>query len=243
MKHIIFFTSFFLSLFSITTAFAQTWTNESELGIVSSQGNTTASSYLLKQTTSSTQDKLTEKIKGNYFKNTATDNTTGTETNFERWDAMVRLDYQLSDPLGIFVAQGAESDKASGIYRRYNSDVGSKYYFLKREDAYLLGELGYRYTHEEYTESGSDEFNFIRAYLETEKKWTPTFSTKLWVEYLPNLDRGTDYHVNGEASVNAAINNVFSIKTAYLAKYTNEPPPPAIHRTDSLFSTSLIAKF
>jgi len=63
----------------------------------------------------------------------------------------------------------------------------------------------------------------------------------LWVEYLPNLDESEDYSLNGEASINAAIDNTFSVKTAYLVKYDNVPA--AEYRTDSLFSTSLIAKF
>ncbi|MES2769216.1 MAG: DUF481 domain-containing protein [Bdellovibrionota bacterium] len=217
------------------------WKAEAEAGIVSSNGNTRSSSYLIKNITSYKFDAYLAKLNGSYLSNESRDNATNTTTSYEKWDVGLRIERDLSEKLGIFLGQNIESDKKAGIDRRFNSDLGAKYYVAKKEDYYTFTELGYRYTTEEYITGVDKNFDFIRAYIESEKKWTPTFSSKLWVEYLPNLDETDDYNVNGEASINASLDSTFSIKTAYLVKYDNMPA--AAHKTDSLFSTALIAKF
>lgn len=214
---------------------------DAEAGLVSSNGNTRSESYLTKGNLSYELDAYLVKVLGTYLRNKSRDNATNAITENEKWDIGLRLEREVSDRLSVYLGQNMESDKLAGIDRRYNSDAGLKYMIAKAEGYYTFAEAGYRYTTEEYLDGTDENFNFLRAYLETEKKWTPTFSSKMWVEYLPNLDKSEDYNVNAEASVNAALDSRFSIKTAYLVKYDNMPA--ALHKTDSLFSTSLIAKF
>ncbi len=212
-----------------------------EAGLVSANGNTRSESYLTKGNLSYKLDAYLVKVLGTYLRNKSRDNDTNTITENEKWDIGLRLERAISTRLSVYLGQNMESDKLAGIDRRYNSDAGLKYILAQSEGYYTLAEAGYRYTTEEYLDGTDENFNFLRAYLETEKKWTPTLSTKAWAEYLPNMDKSEDYNVNAEASVNAAIDSRFSIKTAYLVKYDNMPA--AIHKTDTLFSTSLIAKF
>lgn len=214
---------------------------EAEVGIVSSEGNTKSSSYLAKNNTSYKFETFLAKFNASYLSNESTDNATDVTTSYEKWDLGLRLEKELTEKISAYIGQNMESDKKAGIDRRYNTDIGGKYQIVKHETYYTFAELGYRMTKEEYVGGADEDFDFLRAYIESEKKWTPTFSSKLWVEYLPNLDESEDYNVNGEASINAALDNVFSIKTAYLVKYDNMPA--AEYKTDSLFSTSLIAKF
>ena len=226
-----------------TTPEAKPYAVEAEAGIVSSNGNTRSESYLLKNITSYKLDAYLAKLSGSYLRNKTRDDVNSTTSDFEKWDLGLRLERELSERFSIYLGQSMEGDRKSGIERRYNSDIGGKYFIAKKEGYYTFAELGYRYTTEQYADTtlADKNFDYIRAYIESEKKWNSTLSTKLWVEYLPSLDNSDDYNVNGELSVNAALDNIFSIKTAYLAKYDNLPA--AIHKTDSLFSTSLIAKF
>lgn len=238
-----------LSLFAITTKAQDTAAPaeekplkvEAEAGIVSSEGNTKSSSYLIKNMTSYRLDAYLAKFTGNYLSNESKNNDTNAITSYEKWDLGLRFERDLTEKLAAYLGQNMESDKKAGIDRKYNTDIGGKYYVAKKEGYYTFAELGYRLTKEEYVSGEDEDFSFVRAYVESEKKWTPTFSSKLWVEYLPNLDESEDFNLNGEASINAALDNIFSIKTAYLVKYDNVPA--AEYRTDSLFSTSLIAKF
>lgn len=217
------------------------WSADAEAGIVSSNGNTRSSSYLLKGNSSYKFDMFLTKLNGSYLRNESRDNATNVTTDYEKWDIGLRLERVITEKVSAFLGHSLESDKKAGIDLRNNTDIGAKYFIVKHETYYTFAEAGYRYTTEEYVAGGDEDFNYLRAYIESEKKWTPTFSNKLWVEYLPNLDETDDYNVNAEASVNAAIDSMFSIKTAYLVKYDNVPA--ATHKTDSLFSTSLIAKF
>lgn len=214
---------------------------EAEVGIVAANGNTKSESYLGKGGVAYKFDAYLAKLTGSYLKNESHDYKVNTVTNYEKWDVGVRFEREITTKFSVYVGQNAESDKDAGAIRRYNTDVGGKYFIAKKEDYYTFTELGYRFASEEYTDGTDAEIHFARLYVESEKFWKPTLSTKLWAEYLPNVEDSEDYGVNGEFSVNAALDNVFSIKTAYLAKYTNLPVTP--YRTDTLFSTSLIAKF
>src|SRR5690606_6267067 len=127
------------------------------------------------------------------------------------WNAELKLERELSSRFSAFIAQGAESDKEAGIDRRYNSDIGGKYYIAKKEGYYTFAELGYRYSTEEYIVGTEESYDIIRAYIESEKIWTPALSSKFWVEYLPKLDDSDDYNINSELSVQARLDSIFSI--------------------------------
>ncbi len=218
------------------------WTQETEAGLVSATGNTRSQSYLIKNSSSYKFDKFLAKLNGSYLSNETSDNTTNVTTANEKWDAELKLERELSNRFSTFVAQGAESDKESGIDRRYNSDIGGKYYIARSEGYYTFAELGYRYSTEEYVAAIANEsFDIVRAYIESQKSWSPTLSSKFWIEYLPKLNDSDDFNINSELSVQARLDNVFSVKTAYLVKFDNIPA--AIYKTDTLFSTALIAKF
>ena len=73
--------------------------------------------------------------------------------------------------------------------------------------------------------------------------FTKTFTIKWWIEFLPNITTSEAYQLNTELSGSAAISEMFSMKAGYLIKYNNQPPVGAIYKTDSMFTTALVAKF
>jgi putative salt-induced outer membrane protein len=158
------------------------------------------------------------------------------------WTAGLRYERSVSQSFSLFAGQAVESDIFSGYNQRYNSDLGGKY-FIYKEDAFAWSvEAGYRYTIENRL-LGQVHQNYLRAYTEATRDWTKTFSTKADVEYLPNLTVSTDYQINSEVAASAAINDSFAIKVGYVVRYRNLPPPPAIHTTDTQFTTALVSKF
>lgn len=242
---------FTLTLLIALTSFAQNddkfpISNESEAGIVSINGNTRSESFLFKQSNEYTRNKSKIKLNGNYIRNSSRDNATNITTSNEKWDAGLRYEYEIEkDKFSAFAGQNVESDKQSGIDRRYNSDLGGKYVIVKNETYNNFVELGYRFSKAEYVNdpTSDDTIHYARLYKEIEKKWNPTFSNKLWAEYLPNIEDFDDFLLNAELSFVASLTNIFSLKTGYLVKYDNEPPLGVAHKTDTTFSTSLIAKF
>ena len=143
-----------------------------------------------------------------------------------------------------FVQHGAESDPYAGYVQRDNSDLGAKYYLIKADNQNLFSEMGLRYSTTQPTGPGGKIYDtFGRLYLEYAEKITATLSIKLWAEYLPNFRESEAYLVNYEPSANVMINEIFSLKVAYLVKYHNKTATPAEKKEDTTFTTALVAKF
>ena len=155
----------------------------------------------------------------------------------------LRYERELTERFAVFVAQNMESDVFAGYIQKYSSDVGGKYHIFKTEEQKWFVEAGYRFTRENRLNGQHLNFNYGRVYTEAERQWNKSFSTKLWVECLPNFTVSEDWQINTEASITAMLNEIFSIKTAYLLRFDNQPAPGATRKTDSTFTTSLVAKF
>lgn len=225
-------------LLTLSVAYAADLTNESELGIAVASGNSESKNYNFKQENKFSFGENMFKFNARYL------NTYADEKESARYLlGALRYERELSNRFSVYAGQMLESDKFSGYDLRHSSDAGFKYFIKKEDTFYWTAELGYRYTNEKQVSGAHAYRNQLRTYTEMEKKWSPTVSTKYYLEYLPNLDDTKDYEINSEASISAALNNVFSIKTAYLLRYDRVPPPTAATRTDTLFTTALVAKF
>ena len=218
-------------------AFAQL-TNESELGIASANGNTKTQTYSFKQINDYKWRNNVFSYKGRYLN--AKSNGEETARYFM---SGIRYENQVSSRFGLFVGEILEKDKFAGIENRYITDIGGKYRFIETEMTKFFSELGYRYMHEDRIDETSAFNNFGRLYTEWEHKWNESFSTKYWVEYLPNFTEHKDWLFNTELSISAMLNQVFSLKTGVLLRYDHFPAPGIEYKTDTLFSTALVAKF
>lgn len=219
-------------------SFAADFTNESEAGIAVASGNTKSKTYNVKQENSYKFDANVLKFKARFL------NTFSNDVESARYIlGSLRYERELNERFSLFVEEGLESDKFAGYYLRHNNDIGGKYNIYKVENFYWFVEAGYRYVNEKLNNDSHIYKNSLRAYTETEKKWTETVSTKYFLEYLPNLKESKDYQINTELSVSAALSTMFSIKTAYLLRYDHLPAPGTSTKTDTLLTTALVAKF
>lgn len=213
--------------------------NESEAGVVITGGNTDTQSWNVKDTTKYSLEKNLFKFNGSYLAAKQND-----QENAQKWSLGLRYEREISIDVSGFAAQTVEGDKYAGILQRYNSDLGVKHFIFKRDkDLNWTVEAGYRFTHEHTTLETVKDYQKARLYSEVEKYWAETTSTKLWVEYLPNFTESEGWLFNSEASVSSALSSVFSVKTAYLLNYNNAPANPLARKTDTSFTTALVAKF
>lgn len=238
------------SLFSAAGAWAQDskqgWSNEAELALVTTSGNTETESYSGKQKTTYVQEVNSYSLSGRYLQT----KTAGVETA-KSWDAYGRYERALSTYWSAFVQYGAEADPYAGYIQRDNADIGGKYFFYKEDTLNLFAEAGYRSTNTQFAGAPTAtppvpgsvaRENFGRLYVEYAQKITETLSVRYWVEYLPNFTNSTAYFVNTEPSATVMLNSIFSLKTAYLIKYRNEVTAGAEY-ADKTFTTSIVAKF
>lgn len=221
-------------------AFAETkWTGDSGAGIVVTEGNTHTQNFNVISDTKYLWDVNTLELRGTYLRATSYDQVTSLN-----WMAMLRYERALNPLTNVFLGQSVEGDQFAGILQRYNTDLGVKYFFYKLEkDFTWFGEGGYRFTREHDTTGLTKSYQKARLYSEAEKFWSPTTSTKLWVEYVPNFTVTRQWLLNSEASLTSQINTVFALKTAYGLRYNNAPPVATAQKADSQLSTSLVAKF
>jgi putative salt-induced outer membrane protein len=225
-----------LVLFS-THTLAQ-FSNESELGIASANGNTKTQTFTFKQVNDYKVDRNVFSLRSRYLNASAN----GVET--ARF-FMLGLKYELevSSRFGLFVGEALEKDKFANIDQRLITDAGGRYRFIDSDDTKFFSELGYRYMDEQRLDDTNAYSNYGRFFTEWSNNWNKNFSTKYWVEYLPNFTELTDWQLNTELSLTAILNSVFSLKSGVLVRYDHDPAPGIIYKTDTLFTTSLVAKF
>lgn len=229
---------FLLSLLLLSPlAFAQ-FSNESELGIASANGNTKTQTYTFKQLNDYKWANNVVSFKSRYLNA----KSNGEET--ARY-IMAGLRYEriVSQHFSFFIGETLEKDRFVNIDQRLLTDLGSQYRIIDTERTKWLSELGYRYLHEDRLDGTTAFSNYGRVYTEWEEKWNASFSTKYWAEYLPNFTEHTDWQFNTEFSLSAMLNQVFSMKSSILLRYDHMPAPGIVNKTDTIFSTALVAKF
>lgn len=230
---------FLLLLSTSTNAFAiDGLKNESEVGVVLTSGNNEVSTISGKQASTYVSGLDTYSFTGRYL----TSSNSGVRQALQ-WGLGLKYDRGLADDFSVFLGQILESNIFQNINQRYATDLGGKVIFYNAEKEFTwFAEGGYRFTRENYP-FGFKNLNFLRIYTAAERFWNPNFSGKLGVEYLPNLTLWKAYQLNASASINAAVNSVFSVKTGFDFRYNNEPPAGARSNSDRIFTTALVAKF
>lgn len=215
------------------------WKHESEASVVQVGGNTQSESYSAKQKTGFTLNQHALIAAGRYLQTKS-----GNTETAKSWEASLRYERMISELWSTFIQHGAESDFYAGFIQRDNTDVGGKYFFLKSDSDQLFTEAGLRYsTTIPSGRSGKIYDSFGRIYSEYSRKVTDTLSAKFWAEYLPNFRESEAYLVNYEPSASVMLNQIFSLKLAYLVKYHNKTTTPIEKKEDTTFTTALVAKF
>ena len=211
--------------------------NESEAGVVVANGNSNSQSYNLKQTNSYgwTQDEL--KFHGRYL-----DVSSLGVTSAENWLMSIRYERLINPIWSAFVAETASGDRFAGIDQKYASDIGAKYEILKQDAVVWTAEAGYRYSEEHRTSKHTHTQHIGRFYTEVTKNIGAASSGKVSIEYLPDLTLEKDFQVNSESSISSILTDVFSIKITYQLKFDNTPAKAGAVKTDTVFTTGLVAK-
>lgn len=225
-----------LTLASFNIAYAQ-YSNESELTVILNGGNTEQETWNAKTMNKYDKDKNTYKLGGHYSYGKADE-----ELNTRNWDVVARYERALSEKWSVFAATQRESDQFASIDYRWNYDLGGIYNFFKTDKHKLHAEAGYRRTLEADLAGRKTNGSKLRIYSEYSRQHSANLFFKLWVEALPNISESDDWQINVEPSLNYTLSKMFTLKTAYLHKYDNEP---ALGTKNSDYQTTmaLIAKF
>lgn len=209
----------FFALMLPLTAIAQ-FKSESDLSTVITGGNTNLRTYNADSENLYKFDKDVLELTGTY--------TSGESSNVqvvEIWNMGFRYERDFSEKFGVFLGELIESDRFSGLHRRYNTDLGAKYILFENDDNKIFSEVGYRYSIEKPS-SGllpENKSSKGRFFLDNAHKFNESTSVKYRIEYLNNFTDSTDYLIQQELSLQVKMNSMLSLKTAYLWRFDNLP--------------------
>ena len=225
------------ALFSVQ-AFAE-FKSSSEASSIITGGNTDLKTYLLKTENKWTKNKNVFSLNGSY-----TYGESDEVRSAERWTLGLRYDRVLSEKLNGFVGELVEANRFAGFSRRFNTDAGVKFKFVKNDKTEAFAEAGMRYTVEKRRDESVADLKDTKArtYFEIKRKITDSVDGRFWLEYIPNFSNSDDWLVNFEPSLAVALNKVFSLKFAFLWNYDNEPAVGS-GKHDYTYTTGIIAAF
>lgn len=226
--------------------------NESEVSLIQTGGNSNVETYNGKTLTAYELSKSVYSLSGHYtvaFYKTVDDSGNSVKAESARnWDARGKYERVVNPRFNIFGALQYEGNKFSGYKQRENIDIGGKYFLFKSEKMSTSFELGARHTVEmnvNRDQNNEDKFSLAkgRLFLEHDQVVSEALSFTFWVEFIPNFTNGEDYLVNFEPSASVVLTKIFSLKSAYKVVYDNVPNIEGNKKKDFKFTTSLLARF
>lgn len=169
--------------------------------------------------------------------------TTEGETSTSLWRGSVRGDRALAPRLGLFLLSEFERNTFAGISSRYAQSAGIAAKLIDASRDKLNAEVGGGYVWQNATPGSADlTFAMARGAL----MYTRTLGEKATfgqaVEFLPNLENGTDLRINSETSLTAPIAAGISMKASYVIRYDGLPEP-TFEKTDRILTTGLQVTF
>jgi putative salt-induced outer membrane protein len=216
---------------------AKAWKDAAELSFVNTTGNTKTASGSAKNTFnySWTLTALEFVMGALYVQN-------GDTATAEQYFANEKLARTITEKNYLYEKVGWDRNRFAGIRSRTDYSAGLGRTFLNFPKNKLTGELGTGYVDEEHTDFSSNKFVSGRAYAQYVHTFSSTANFSQDAEYLPNLGDSSDYRVNTETALTAALSAHFSLKVSYDWKHTNKPPA-GFGQNDSITSAALVVNY
>ena len=160
----------------------------------------------------------------------------------------MRGDYGLGSKLAIYARTGFDRNKFAGIKSRFGEGIGLVAKVLENSTDQFKVEGGFELTQQDNLDGTSDSFSSLRA----ASTWKHAFSDKAYLfeglEFLPNLDEGSDYRINSETTIVAPLSSHVAMKASYQVRFDNMPALNAtrtapLRKSDRILSTGIQITF
>ena len=167
-------------------------------------------------------------------------NRTGDSTTAENYQGKVRGDrtFGQDDRLAMFLALRGSKDRFAGINRRFEEALGLSYEVIKTSKDIVRVEGGASLVQQQGTTGVDNNYPAALTGANYLHYFTPDATFSLSGEYIPNLQDGEDYRLNGEAKLLAPLSGAISLSVSYLIRYDNLPEP-GFKSTDRFFVSGI----
>ena len=227
---------FFIAMFTTLTSWGADWDHKSELGLIFISGNNVSSTEKGKHESTVSWLKNKVKLKTRVLRLVTSEKTAN------NWGASLRFERAFEDKLSYFIENSWSGDSSAGYDYRADIDLGGRYLHHKDGASYLLEEFGYRLQYEKTTLKTAKRKHFLRFYLEL-RQAVANNSFDFWVEVLPNLLAIKGLQVNYELAFKVNLSGIFSLKIGYLYKYNSAPAVSGLKTVDTIYTTTLEARY
>ena len=173
----------------------------------------------------------------------ATKGKNGSEDTADKSNAFAQFNYLITERITPYIKGSWERDRIADLVWRFNIGPGLGYFFIKKPNASLLGELGVSYVREKFERVSASDYYALR--IAEQGEWKISKTSKVWekAEYLPDIsDFANRYILNGEAGVEASMTTKVSLRLLVQDTY-NSRPAPGRNRNDALYIAGLGYKF
>lgn len=207
---------------------APKWTTSLNLGLNANRGNskTTAANGSIVSERKGDAHEISLGIEGNYGQSeeTQADGSKEMKTTVQNEKGYAKYRYLFTDRDYAYMNGELSQDKIADIKYRLIVGPGLGRYFIKSDKNTLGVEAGISWIKDKVGEVEGDRFALRAA---EKYEWKISETAKIWqnVEYLPALDDFSNYLVNGEVGVEAAMNSKLSLRFVAQDHYNNKPSP------------------
>jgi len=229
-----------LSCFAFGVARAEEkkeWEHSAELSLLLTSGNTEISTFGVGGASAYKPDPWAVKAKANYLRSS----DSGLK-KAESFEAELRGERKLSEPLSIFVLANYLKNQFSGFNDRFGAETGANYLLLKQEAHELSTELGVGVIKENRTDNTIQ--NFVTGRIGARYAWrfseNGEFSTQ--TSFIENFQTTRDWRIRNVNSVTAILTSVLSLKASFAVEHLNTPVMGK-KKTDTTTTIALVAKF
>jgi putative salt-induced outer membrane protein YdiY len=226
-KHIVtlIFSAGVLTAFADTTPTSQTtppkkspWESSASLGLTLTRGNSDTTLFTVKLLT----DRKDNTNEWSFGADAAYGNNAGVE-NAESLHGFGQWNHLFSEKFFGYIRAEGLHDGIADIRYRATAGPGAGYYLLKETNTTFAVEGGASMVFERLG-SKDDSYATLRLAENFEHKFAG-YGARVWekAEFLPQVDRFSNYIVNAEVGVEASIAKNLSLQTYLDDTYANEP--------------------
>ena len=172
-------------------------------------------------------------LQGNYGESTVNDIDETTTQNAKAL-AVYKRKYE---EFFLYSDNSLFHDKIANIDSRLILGLGGGRRLIESDTMKLDLELGLAYIYEDMVDMDSDDY--VAAKIAARYEYDLSDSSKLWLaaEYMPNVEDLDDYLANGEAGIEAAINETLSLRVVVQDRYDSTVPETLEHNDLSVVSS------
>jgi putative salt-induced outer membrane protein YdiY len=220
-------------------ASAKPWKNTGEVSVVSSNGNSKATSTSAKDTFNYKWSKAAlELIAGGLG------SSSGNKVTAEQYNASEKVLYPFTDSQKNYVFEkfGWDKNQFAGYRNRWDGNVGYGREIFNISSNTLTSEIGGGYINEERIDAPRNDFASGRAYAKYVRILSATAQFSQDAEYLHDWSDSKDYRLNTETAIIASLTTHLSLKASY--KWNRVGKPPAgIGKDDTTTMVALIINY